>query len=1755
MIEAPHRSAPGPRDLVGPSGRLLGERTWSSAARGEVDERVRRWLRLALCCLVLAALPFLTRPGSIIADTKIDLAVNPFGFLERALHVWDPSQFGQLQDQAYGYFFPVGPFFAIGKLMAFPPWAVQRLWIAAILIAAFLGVVRLSARLGIGTAGSQITAGFAYALSAPALTLLGVLSSEWLPAAMLPWILLPIVRAVQDWPAMTRGARVRAVAQSATAVAMCSGINAAATIAVLIPVGIYLLAQPRPAPRWRIFGYWAPAVILATSWWTYPLLVLDKYGVSILPYTESAAVTTSATSLPDALRGTENWLSYLVVDGQPWWPVAYRIANETVPILLTGVIAGLGLAGLLGRRMPHRRFLLCVLLTGIFIILSGYVSGLGNPLAAHLDHAINGPLSPFRNVRKFDPLIRLPVALGLAHLLGSARVPRPRKAFGLVAAAAIGCLALPAYVSGITTPGAFTSFPGYWVSAADWLNQHAGNQGVLAVPGARFGQYTWGSPMDDVMEALSTGDWSSSQLSVIGSVGNTRLLEMIDQQMAAGEGSAGLTQLLARMDIKYVLVRNDLLRSDLRGAWPARIQQALAESPGIVKVAHFGQIPVGSKFPDDAVSNFDTPYPPVVIYRVDGAQPVATVQPVSSTLRVYGAPESLLTLADQGLLQNRPVLLNSDSPQIHAAATVVTDSLRRRTRNFGEIRDDYSATLTANQPATTFEATDDFTEPGWQPYLAVAQYHGIADVTASSSEADVDAIPQQSNTGRLPFAAVDGNLATMWESGSLNGPVGQWLRIDFDQARNPGVIQVAFADNRAIGPQVTEVEVSTAAGKVADSVRLTGNYQRLRVPPGASRWLQITVTGVFNPPKPDIGRQVGIAEISVPGVTASRTIVAPDVKMPGGGDPSAVVLAKAEPQPSGCMLTSLRWVCSPALVKPTEEQYGFDHSFTVAQPAAASLSGSAVLTSQSLIERYAFPGAQQPVVTGSSTYTSDPEDLPTSAFDGNPATSWIASPFDPHPTLTIRWHHATTVSSFKIIRPPGASGTLSVQVTGSGGQTRFGLLPASGTLQIAPMRTDSLTFAFTPSQAPLQISEVQIPGVQPLGVNPNWQFTLPCGFGPQIRLGGASVPTRVSGTFGDVLEGRPLSFSACTSISLAAGTNEVVEPSQDAFSVQSVVLDTTGTGTAGAAGQPAAGISAPAARSEPAATVQWTDSVRELRVSASSQSYLEVDQNFNSGWQAAIGGRTLQPVQLDGWKQGWLLPAGTHGLVTLRYGPQSSYSVALLGGLAAAFVVMIVALVPLRRRRLAGPAGQAAAAAHSQPGPPGRRAPSLRWPGRQPDSRVSFVVLMLAGVAVTPIFGLWIGGYPGAILLPASMVVFVGAIALRPANRIARAVAHPAVVAGLLVAASASQALGNHLSQTGSAGGGAIVSSSSTIPELLCLVIVGRMAAALAVPERIRHKLSGSSPPAGTSAKNGLPQNTLPENTGLENTGPENTGPENRGLDDTLPGIGPPGSSLPASGPPGAGPLAGPRPALWPPASPRPSTPRPGNGPPANRPPTDWPPANWPSASGPPTDWPPANKSSASGPPADGPAWGPATGNGRPGFSPPSNQAPGTGSAGMGQPGNRVPGSRPPGSRPPESQAPGSGAPGNRAPANIPPQNRAPRNGPLGVRPPGNGVPGNGPLGVRPPGNGVPGNGPLGVRPPGNGVPGNGLPGNRPPETGPVGNRLPGSPAPGTGQPGNRPPGTWRPGNRPPWSPSPDEPPPGSSWPEKRPPGTRDQDE
>jgi arabinofuranan 3-O-arabinosyltransferase len=99
----------------------LGE-AGSPVPREQTGDRISWNVRLLGFSLLLAALPFLTAPGQIIADSKFELATGPSRFLSSALTLWNPQQFGQLPNQVVGYLFPMGPLFELGKLAFTSGW-------------------------------------------------------------------------------------------------------------------------------------------------------------------------------------------------------------------------------------------------------------------------------------------------------------------------------------------------------------------------------------------------------------------------------------------------------------------------------------------------------------------------------------------------------------------------------------------------------------------------------------------------------------------------------------------------------------------------------------------------------------------------------------------------------------------------------------------------------------------------------------------------------------------------------------------------------------------------------------------------------------------------------------------------------------------------------------------------------------------------------------------------------------------------------------------------------------------------------------------------------------------------------------------------------------------------------------------------------------------------------------------------------------------------------------------------------------------------------------------------------------------------------------------------------------------------------------------------------------------------------------------------------------------------------------------------
>ncbi|MGH2802012.1 MAG: alpha-(1-_3)-arabinofuranosyltransferase domain-containing protein, partial [Thermoleophilaceae bacterium] len=167
-----------------------------------------RALILGLAALSYA-LAFLQRPGETVADTRIELSVDPGLFLERSAWIWSTAtDLGHVQSgQFTGYLFPMGPWFAFGDALGLPMWVLQRLWLGTLLLLAGWGVVRLmGALLPSPSRVAEAGAALAFTLSPYVVLYTSRGTVTLLAYAALPWLMLAVHRGLRKprgwlWPA------------------------------------------------------------------------------------------------------------------------------------------------------------------------------------------------------------------------------------------------------------------------------------------------------------------------------------------------------------------------------------------------------------------------------------------------------------------------------------------------------------------------------------------------------------------------------------------------------------------------------------------------------------------------------------------------------------------------------------------------------------------------------------------------------------------------------------------------------------------------------------------------------------------------------------------------------------------------------------------------------------------------------------------------------------------------------------------------------------------------------------------------------------------------------------------------------------------------------------------------------------------------------------------------------------------------------------------------------------------------------------------------------------------------------------------------------------------------------------------------------------------------------------------------------------------------------------------------------------------
>jgi arabinofuranan 3-O-arabinosyltransferase len=1350
---------PGPQPALRTAG-ALGEgdpRTGTPGAPARpVAGIADRWWFLIVWVAALAVFMAVDR-GRMTADTKLGVDINASEFYARLWPLWNPLEgFGTLQDQYIGYAIPMAPFFLAGQLMHVPVWIIERLWLSLLVATGFAGMVKLARALRVGTPASRLLAGAAFALWPAFTILIGTTSAGILPGLLLPWAVLPLVPVVPRggpggrFPPEEEGHSgvARAVARSGLAIALMGGVNAASTLYVLILPALYILFGARGRRRVTLASGWVVAALAATAWWLVPLLLQGRYSFNFLPYIEQASVTDRTMSAAAVLRGTGAWTAYFNLGGfslRSGWVMV----TSSAAILAAAGAAAAGLYGLARRDMPERRWLVSSVALAALIMLSGYYGPLSGPFHGPVDQLFDGALAPLRSAYKLEPVIGAALALGCAHALARLwRLARPaggaaRVAVAVPAALALAGLALP-QLTGQVLQGSFARVPSYWNQAASYLSTHAPHLTAMVVPADPHGQFLWGYTNDDPMEPLASSPWVTRAIQPYAA-GSQQLLETIESAVDSGQQVPGLAAYLDRAGIRYVVVRNDMSPSMTDYTPPQDANETMTLS-GFERVAAFGpMLAAVPSYPADAgtVPGYAPSYPAIEVFQAisPALQPSspASALPLSRTAFVNGGPDSLLQLDAQGLLSaSSPAVISGDKLAGPPAVWTVTDGQQRADNEFGLTQDYTSFTYTATERNPPDDPLGGAGGPPRQllavpaaGHQTVAVLSGAASVTASSYGSTFSESPQYN-----PVNAFDGNPSTAWVEGDPGTPVGQWIQIDFTHPVDlPSSVGIELLDDTPYRSLASRLDVSTAAGSVSTGMTATGSRQSLGVPTGLTSWLRITITAASNV----TGYSgAGITDVFIPGITVT-SYLRPAEDPAGKTAPAVVYSFEQQAQAGYAQATAYA---------------GLKLARTFRAPAAEQLTFSATAVPNrgpgldSLIDGLIPVTNITFKATASSTYDWLPELGADNLFTSGADTLWVAAADDLSPTIHVRWHAERTIGRLILTGARGQAGVpASVQVSSQAG-TRLLPVGAGGVVTLSPpVRTDELSLAFPmlasdatgdtakgqPSLLPVGLAKLTIPALHGLRLAdpaPTTPFHLACGQGPGIAIDGVYYQTSVSGTLGDLTGLRQVHLGLCTAggtVSLRAGQNQLLAGQ----SVNFTITDLSLTGATSAAQATAAASGTP----RQLQVLSWQDDSRSLRIGPGPSSYVEIHENYDSGWTATLNGKRLTAAILDGWQQAFVVPAGQGGVIRLSFAPATLYHIGIVVSAVALLALLVIAIGTswlrlLFRRRRELPEAVLAEAVLAEAADPAEAGPVLSAGRGRPLGQLLTLVLVTALIVV-----------------------------------------------------------------------------------------------------------------------------------------------------------------------------------------------------------------------------------------------------------------------------------------------------------------------------------------------------------------------------------------------------------------------------------------
>ena len=1337
-----------------------------------------------------------SRPGLVGADTKTYLYLDPGRLMSQAGVMWDADRaLGTVTHQNIGFLWPMGPFYWFFEAVGAPDWVAQRLWVGTLLFAAGLGVRYLLRTLGFEGRGLLI-AMLAYELSPYALHYSARISAVLLPWAGLGWMIGLTVRS-----ARTGGWRHPAL--FALTVVTVGSVNAPSLMLAGLGPVLWLIhaavADRSITPR-RAMSAAARIGLLTTGvslWWMAGLALQSGYGLNILSYTETREVVAEASTAPEVLRGLGYWFFYGNDKLGPWIEPSVSYTQGGWLIFVSFGLATLALGSAALVRWRHRSYFVLLAAVGALIAVGFHPPEDPSLLGSLFErYSRSGPLQAMRSLPRAIPLVALATAVLLGAGINSLGRRLPR--IGMVAAALVlvgvvlnnpAMWRLDMIEDNLNRP---EELPDYWLEAADALDVDGGpDEGtrVWEVPGSDFASYRWGNAVDPITPGLIERGYVARELVPFGSPQSASLLGAFDRRLQEGTlDPAGLAPVARLMSVGDVVHRADLIFERYRTPRPVETADLLNRAAGLQRAAAFGDPVPNLAGPEQTMIDeihlartIDAEHPaPVTRFEVADPLPVVRTRPVAGATVLVGGADGIVTAASAGVLEvDRPLILAADlaaDPSLaervltHPTHIVVTDTNRRRAHRWGLMRENRGHTEQAGEQPIRYDGTDSRIDVF--DYNAVETNTGAADDVRTVSEQRGPLAAQASGHGNpvsytnddRPYNALDGSLDTAWAVATFSEARGERIRL--------ALAEPAFVESmRLVQPQPSGSDPAETDRRITEiAVRVDGGHfavvdldDRSRSPQGqpvsigrvvSEIEIEIARTNTGRPINYSGLAPVGFAEIDLglgPVLEVIRTPRALLDRLGGDLEDHSVTV----------VLTRER--SNPREPVRTDPELRMVRAVPLGASLEVEVSGTARLTTtaaSALIDALVGLG---PVSATSSAHLAG--DLPSRAaavLDGDPSTAWTGRfgsqagqwlelsrtvPFEPgviEIDFVVDELHSTP-KAVEVLVDGHEVGYLDLDLTAAAASaapdstvTVAVTMPMAGSrvrivLDEADERLTREWYGNGFVALPVSVAEVRIGDTPPLG--PPTDIDTGCRE-DLVFIDGRAAPVRVIGTADDALARRELRVEGCRPAALGPPESVIVTApgSVTGLDIDQLVL-------AGPRHSPAPveGIGEVDAirHRDTAYTVEVPDRDRDR--------WLVLGQSHSRGWRASVDGADLgPPVVIDGFANGWLLPAGGAAAVELRWTPQRLVDWALR---LSALAVITTVLIVWRGRPDRGVRSSARARFESD-------RPVLRWPwSRAPAAQPSTMATVAAGIAVTVLAAASVPDWHAAALAAGAVAV------------------------------------------------------------------------------------------------------------------------------------------------------------------------------------------------------------------------------------------------------------------------------------------------------------------------------------------------------------------------------------------------------------------